>query len=94
MAIDPTIVALVGTVMGGVGLKLAEHWLGRKKVKVDDAARIRDELRTELTAVRADNNALEIEVDKWKTDYYKTWEQNVVLKALLRANNINLPPPE
>lgn len=71
MALDPTVIALIGTVMGGVGLKVAEHWLGRNKVRVDDAARLRDELRLEITAQRAEIKSLEDEVDKWKMDYYE-----------------------
>ena len=70
MALDPTVVALIGTVMGGVGLKVAEHWLGRNKVKVDDASRLRDELRLEITAQREEIKALESAVDKWRAEYY------------------------
>lgn len=70
MALDPTVIALIGTVMGGVGLKVAEHWLGRNKVRVDDAARLRDELRLEITAQREEIKALEADVDKWKKEYY------------------------
>lgn len=71
MALDPTVIALIGTVMGGVGLKVAEHWLGRNKVRVDDAARLRDELRLEITAQREEIKTLETEVDHWKKDYYE-----------------------
>ena len=70
MAVDPTIVALIGTLMGGVGLKVAEHWLGRNKFKVDDASRLRDELRIEITAQREEIKALEADVDKWRKEYY------------------------
>lgn len=70
MAVDPTVVALVGTIMGGVGLKVVEHWLGKNKVKVDDASRLRDELRLEITAQREEIKQLETEVDKWRKEYY------------------------
>jgi hypothetical protein len=70
MAVDPTVVALVGTLMGGVGLKVVEHWLGKNKVKVDDASRLRDELRLEITAQREEIKSLEAEVDKWRKEYY------------------------
>lgn len=69
-AVDPAWIALIGTLCGGLGLKLLEHWLGKSKVKMDEATRMRDELRTELNTQRDDIKALEAEVDKWRMDYY------------------------
>lgn len=70
MALDPAWIALIGTVCGGVGLKVTEHWLGRSKIKIDDAAQIRDELRLEITAQREEIRQLEAERDKWREEYY------------------------
>jgi predicted nucleic acid-binding Zn-ribbon protein len=84
MAVDPTVVALVGTIFGGVGLKLAEHWLGRNKVKVDDASRLRDELRLEITAQREEIKALEAEVDKWRKEYYDLFLKYTALETDLK----------
>lgn len=81
MALDPTVIALIGTVMGGVGLKLAEHWLGRNQVKVDHAARLRDELRLEITAQREEIKQLEINVNKWRDEYYAMYEKYIRLQT-------------
>lgn len=81
MALDPTVIALIGTVMGGVGLKVAEHWLGRNKVRVDDAARLRDELRLEITAQREEIKALESDVNKWRNEYYTMYEKYIKLQT-------------
>lgn len=70
MALDPAWIALIATVCGGVGLKVTEHWLGRSKVRVDDAARIRDELRLEITAQREEIKQLETDVNRWRDEYY------------------------
>lgn len=70
MAIDPTWIAIIGTVCGGVGLKVAEHWLGRNKVKNEDAAHIRDELRIEINSQREEIKELEKDVIKWREEYY------------------------
>lgn len=70
MALDPAWIALIGTVMGGVGLKVTEHWLGRSKIKIDDAAQLRGELRQEITAQREEIKQLETERDKWREEYY------------------------
>lgn len=84
MTFDPAwIIALIGTIFGGVGLKLVEHWLGRSKIKVDDAARIRDELRLEITAQRAEIKQLEADVDKWREEYYNLRDKYVALQTEL-----------
>lgn len=69
-ALDPAWIALIGTLCGGVGLKLLEHWLGKSKVKIDEATKLRDELRIEITAQREEIKTLEAEVDRWRRDYY------------------------
>lgn len=84
MALDPTIIALIGTLMGGVGLKLAEHWLGRNRVKIDDATQLRDELRLELTALREENRQLEATVDKWRQEYYELLEKFIGIETELK----------
>jgi predicted nuclease with TOPRIM domain len=67
---DAAWIALIGTVFGGVGLKVVDHYLSKNKVKIDDAARIRDELRIEINSLRDEVAKLEVERDKWKADYY------------------------
>lgn len=84
MAVDPTVVALIGTLMGGVGLKVVEHWLGKNKVKVDDASRLRDELRLEITAQREEIRQLEQEVDKWRKEYYDLFLKYTALETDLK----------
>lgn len=81
MAVDPTVVALVGTIMGGVGLKVAEHWLGRNKVKVDDAARMRDELRLEITSQKEEITKLEADAVKWRNEYYAMYDKYITAQT-------------
>ncbi len=92
MALDPTVVALIGTLMGGVGLKVMEHWLGKNRVKIDDALQIRNELRTEVTALRAENKQLESEVDKWRKDYYDQYAVIMALKTEVALSKGRDPP--
>jgi hypothetical protein len=68
--IDPAWIALIGTVSGGVGLKVAEHYLSKSKVAADDASRIRDELRLQITDQRAEIVELEGKLTKAIADYY------------------------
>jgi len=70
MHLDPAWIALIGTVCGGMGLKVLESWLGRNKVKIDEATTLRNELRQEIADLRAENRELEKEVDRWRMDYY------------------------
>jgi chromosome segregation ATPase len=83
MAIDATWIALVGTVCGGVGLKVAEHWLGRNKVKIDDAAQIRDELRLEINTNREEIRSLEEGLEEWRKKYYELFEAHIALQTEL-----------
>lgn len=71
MTIEPAWIAFGGTIFGGVGLKVVEHWLGRNKVKIDDAQQIRDELRMEITSQREEIRELEAEVKNWRDQYYE-----------------------
>lgn len=92
---DPAVIALVGTVFGGVGLKVAESWLGRSKVKVDDAARLRDELRLEITAQREEIKQLEEARDKWREESYRLKSELMRMETevtLLRAELSKLKP--
>jgi hypothetical protein len=68
---NEALLALIGTVFGGVGLKLIEQLLGRNKRRDDLAASLRTELRTDLTGLRADNDRLERDVDEWRDKYYR-----------------------
>lgn len=78
---DVAWIALIGTVFGGVGLKVVDHYLSKNKVKIDDAARIRDELRIEITSLRDEVNKLEAERDKWRADYYDLRDKIADLQA-------------
>lgn len=94
--LDPAWIALIGTLAGGVGLKVAEHWLGRNRVKIDDASRIRDELRIEISAQRDEIRELEAAVDKWRSEYYNLRDQYSKLQVeltLALQNMKKLPPP-
>lgn len=92
MAVDPTLVALVGTIMGGVGLKLTEAWLNKNRVKVDDASQIRSELRLSITDLREDNKQLEDKLDEWRERYYEAYERIVQLETAMKIAGVELPP--
>lgn len=80
---DPAWIALGGTIIGTVGLKVAEHYLGKGRVKIDDAAKIRDELRLEIVANKEEIRKLEADVDRWKNDYYDLRDKYVQLQTEL-----------
>lgn len=79
--LDPAWIALIGTICGGIGLKVVEHWLGKSKVKVDEAAKFRVELREEITAQKTEIRGLEAEVDKWKQEYYNLRDAHMELNT-------------
>lgn len=74
---NPGFIALVGTLFGGVGLKLVEKWLNSAKEKADAGTAIRDELRLEIQSLRdqlnkseAEESRLEAELERWRNLYY------------------------
>lgn len=67
---DPAWIALIGTLFGGVVLKVTEHWLGRNRTSSDDAKQIREELRSQITSQKEEINELEDEVNEWRSKYY------------------------
>jgi chromosome segregation ATPase len=83
MHLDAGWVALIGTVFGGAGLKFAEHWLSRGRVRIDDASKIRDELRGEIVANREEIKSIEAEVEKWRAEYYNMRDKYIQLQTEL-----------
>lgn len=88
--LDPAWIAFLGAAFGGAGLKITEHWLGRNRVKIDDASQIRDELRQEIVSQREEIRALEAEVHKWREEYYSLRDKymNLQLEMLKKVENI------
>lgn len=80
---DPAWIALVGTVAGTIGLKVAEHFLGKGRVRIDDAAKIRDELRLEIAANKTEIKELEDAVEKWRAEYYDLRDKYIALQTEL-----------
>lgn len=68
--LDPAWIALIGTIFGGVGLKVVEHFLTKNSVKVTEATQMRDELRRTSLDQKAEIRHLEKEVDDWRQKYY------------------------
>jgi len=90
MSLDPAWVALIGTVFGGVGLKVLDHYLGKNKTKVDDASRMRDELRIDRDELRIEINTQKTEIDKleiarneWQAKYLDLRDQLTALQTEL-----------
>ena len=79
--------ALVGTLFGGVGMKMVEYWLGRAKERAAERAAenasVRDALRQELESLRAqlaksdeEERRLEALVDEWRAKYWDLRDEN------------------
>lgn len=88
-AIDPTIIALIGTLFGGVGLQFTGHLLGRRKQRDDTATALRGELRAEIDSLRQELRKVESEVDVWREKYYTLLDQFVKVKTQLERTMQN-----
>lgn len=81
--LDPAWIALIGTLFGGVFLKLTESWLGRTKTASDDAKVIREELRSQITSQKDEIKSLEDEVNEWRSKYYDLRDSYVKVQTEL-----------
>jgi predicted phage gp36 major capsid-like protein len=79
----PEWIALIGTLCGGIGLKIAEKALGRSQEKSDDAHRIRDELRLRITEQNEEIKELEGKLAVVTKDYYDLRDQYTQVKTEL-----------
>ena len=94
------LLTFLGTVFAGTGLKWLEGWLRKNKDKDDTATNLRNELRLELVAMKADIQKTEDELDEWKAKYYEVIERLITMKAqledarkILEAKGLELPQP-
>jgi predicted nucleic acid-binding Zn-ribbon protein len=78
-------IALIGTVLGGVGLKFVEHWLSRSKIRDDTATQLRNELRTEIQGLKQELNNVEADLDKWRGKYYELMDNFIKVKSELES---------
>lgn len=85
-------VALMGTIFGGVGLKVVEQWLGRAKERATEATAMREELRKEIDTLRAqldkadaEEQRLEGLIEEWRGKYYdlRDEKQSVVTELTI-----------
>lgn len=72
---NPAVLALIGTIFGGAGLKIIESFLSKGKVKSDIATEIRNELRGEVQTLREELRRVEEDLDTWKAKYYELLDQ-------------------
>lgn len=82
---DPWL-ALIGTLFGGVGLKIIEHFLNRGKAKVDIATQLRDELRKDIKELQDRVDELEADNEKWRARAFKAEEEVAVRNALIASH--------
>lgn len=69
--------ALIGTIFGGVGVKVVEFQIGRAAARTAEAQQMRDGYKEEIESLRAqleradaEEKRLEGLVDEWKNRYY------------------------
>lgn len=81
---ETAVIALIGTLFGGVALKIIEHILSRGKRQEDLATSMRKELREELAAVKQELREESKESEEWKSKY---WELKAELLIVNHKTN-------
>lgn len=75
--------AFLGTLFGGTGLKVLEHFLGKNKVRVDVATQLRDEMRKDIRELQTRVDELEAETDKWRARAWKAEDELARKRAIM-----------
>src|SRR3990167_11016605 len=89
---DGTIIAVISAILGGAGTKIIEKIFDSKhknmqtvtlqaKQSLDEANRIRKELREEITFLKEDVASMKREIGEWRTKYYTLLDDYTELKA-------------
>lgn len=81
MTLDPGWIALLGTLGGGTGLKVVEHFLNKGQTKTNEASKIREELRTQIEDQRTEIRRLEEQVEDWRNKYYDLRDAHIKLQT-------------
>jgi predicted nucleic acid-binding Zn-ribbon protein len=91
--LNSAVIALIGTIFGGAGLKVAEGFLNRSKNRLekekfdaDTASNMREELRKEVSELRGELRKVEGELDIWRGKYYDLLDQFIQVKSSLDAS--------
>jgi chromosome segregation ATPase len=78
---NEAVIATVGVLFGGAGLKIIEHYLNRSKQITTDERQWRDEMRGDLSGLKGEVASLRTEVDTWRQKYYDLLNDHLQLKA-------------
>lgn len=100
---NPGFIAVTTTILGGIGLKVVETWLGRAKSKSDADLAYRTELRADIDRLRqqlldseAEEARLHLEIEKWKNAYYdlRDEKQKVVTDLTITLEKLRSQGPQ
>jgi len=86
--LNPAVLALAGTVFGGVGLKTLEKWLARGAEKREAGRDYRGEINELVDRM----NKVEEEVGFWRNRFYEEQEHNHVLRIAMIQGGLTPPP--
>lgn len=75
--LDPGWAALFVTVFGGIILEIVRKFLNKRQQTVDEATRLRGELREQIEDLKEDIKALETERDRYRDEYYELYSKYI-----------------
>lgn len=81
---DPALIALAGTLLGGVGVKIVEKIMNRGQEKTDTASELRAELRNDIARLREELKEEARDADLYKQKY---WELKAELLIVNHKTN-------
>ena len=86
-AIDPAWIALIGTLFGGIGLKVAEKWLNRNSDNRSD----RKDYRETVNELHERIDRMQDDIDELRRNLYASQEEAALLRVYIIEKGLPLP---
>lgn len=86
-AIPPGMWAVIGSIFGGIGLKVAERWLNRSAAFREE----KQDYRAEIKELQDRLDKIEGDLDTWKSKYWASQEEVARLRQALIRAGIEVP---
>ena len=83
-AVPPAWVAVIGTVVGGILLKIAEHYLTKKQNSNTELLERSRDYRAEIKELTERLDVEEKKEEEWRLKYFQSQEEVAKLRVLLR----------
>lgn len=84
----------IAAILGGIGVKMIDKMLTKRSETFLEGSKLRDELRSENTALRQDLEQMEAERNDWREKFYASLENHLMELEKQHKEDTNIPPTD